>query len=706
MLKLFIFLPLASILLCAGLGLFTFTRNPRHPANIGFFLGMLSLVVMECGSALLFSSLLKGSISTTGIYLVFTGQAILPLCWLAFSSVFGRADPRRAILRWLPVIVLMVPVVVYFVVYMPSEEFLSIGYDTSGLAVFIFGQKARYFYIYLVIALVINLVHLENVLRSSKGIKRWQIKYVIFGVGAILAFFIYLSSQILLFHTLTFVVLPVVSTVIIISTVLMGVFIVRHRLLDVDVFISRYVVYNSLTVLVVGAYLLIVGILTKGIMYFGVPFNYFFTTLFVFVAILLLVILLFATTLRRKIQLFINRHFYSHKYEFRDKWMETIERMSSKRSVDEVHTTLIDMISETMGASNVALWLYNPATRDFVLTRGGNSWRYKRIPRAHPFLKYIRSMGAPFLLKDISLDGISPEERQEIEGLIKATGAVLCTPLVAGNDMVGFMLQGEDISGYPYIRDDFEFLKAVSTQAAIQIKNILLTQDLLTAKELDMFNRMSSFIMHDLKNLTNSLSLISQNARHNIDNPEFQKDAIRTIDSTVARMKGLIERLSMASKGFEIRKQGVNLKDLVHKAIEKMAFNGSKNVIITNEIDPVLLISVDPEAMEMVLLNLISNAYEAIEREGRIRISASVDGDNVRIEVTDNGSGMDEDFVRECLFKPFRSTKKKGFGIGLYQCKTIIEAHRGSIDVSSREGQGTTFTITLPLGAEGGGQPL
>ena len=120
--------------------------------------------------------------------------------------------------------------------------------------------------------------------------------------------------------------------------------------------------------------------------------------------------------------------------------------------------------------------------------------------------------------------------------------------LVAGRDLLGGVLQGEDLSGEPYGVDDFQLLKALTTQAAVQIKNIRLAQDLIASKEVDAFSKMSSFIMHDLKNLTNSLSLLSQNARQNMDNPEFQKDAMDTIDRTITRMKGLIERLSTDRK--------------------------------------------------------------------------------------------------------------------------------------------------------------
>jgi signal transduction histidine kinase len=204
--------------------------------------------------------------------------------------------------------------------------------------------------------------------------------------------------------------------------------------------------------------------------------------------------------------------------------------------------------------------------------------------------------------------------------------------------------------------------------------------------------------MHDLKNLTNSLSLVNQNARYNMDNPEFHKDAIKTIDVTVSRMKKMIERLSTVTKGFQFKKKKVELKDLVHNTLMKVVFNTkTKNVEIADEFEHMPPIYVDPHAMEMVFLNLFTNSYEAIENNGKISVLASLNEENINITISDNGRGIPKEFVKNGLFKPFKSTKKDGFGIGLYQCKTILEAHGGKIAVETEEGKGTSFTIKLPV---------
>ncbi|VAX24258.1 hypothetical protein MNBD_NITROSPINAE01-1095 [hydrothermal vent metagenome] len=687
----FSLLPLSSIALCLALGAFTFSRNPRNPVNIGFALGMASIALIETGNAITLFSLSSSGTVAPGMKLSTIGEALMPVVWYVFSVTFTRVNPKEALQGKLPFFVGLTLVALFFIALIGSPDFLSAPNFNSVSPFFTIGTFGKYFYVYLIVGIVLNLGSLENTLRSSSGIQRWQIKYIIFGVGAILILFIYKATQALLFSAINIQLLPVISVVIIISTSIMALFIVRHRLLDVDVFVSRYVVYNSVTVLIVGAYLLSVGVIVQGAKYLNIPFNYFFSALFIFISALALLVLLFTASLRRKVQLFINRNFYRHKYEFRDKWMESIKRISSQRSVDDIQKTLIEMISETMGAKSVRLWLYDSASKSYLPVNQMSDASNNRMGKDAPLLFYIKQNMAPFLLKDVD-EGASGE----MKTLMKKTETVLCAPLLAGSEVVGFVLQGKDISGEQYKQDDFELLTALTTQTAVQIKNTRLAQDLMAVKQIDAFAKMSSFVMHDLKNLTNMLSLVSQNAKGNMDNPEFQKDAMNTVEGTVARMKKLIEKLSTVQGGFEFELESVNLVSLIGNSADKAIMGYESSIKIFQGIDKSLEVYVDREAIEMVLLNIIKNSCEAICGDGAIDIKASMYGQNVEIIVSDTGCGMSEEFIEKSLFTPFKSTKDYGFGIGLYQCKSIVESHGGKIDVTSKKNEGTTFIVSLP----------
>ncbi|MDR4499302.1 MAG: PEP-CTERM system histidine kinase PrsK [Candidatus Scalindua sp.] len=544
---------------------------------------------------------------------------------------------------------------------------------------------------------VLCLANLESTFRSSKGFKRYRIKYVIFCLGGILFFFIYIASQILLFSNISVQLIPAKSIVTLICTIIMTISIARQRLLDVDIFVSRYVIYNSVAIIGTSAYLLVVGLVFEAIKFYHLPFHHFIKILLISISLFILVILLFVTSLRRKIQLFINRHFYKHKYEFRDTWMKSIERISSRNSIDDLCDTLLEMISQLMGAQDVAVWLYNPSQQEYSTFRKNDNSGKNSIGERHALIEIIKKMGKPFIISEQYSQILSkPKSIKEIEALMESTGAVLCSPMEASGELLGFVLQGEDIGGESYRSDDFELLKALSTQAAVQIKNIRLSQDLSTAKEVEMFHQMSSFIMHDLKNLTNSLSLISQNAQHNLGNIEFQKDAIQTIECTVDRMRVLIEKLSSLPRVIEMKRKSADVKILVEHVLKQVKSDKRKRISLETIINKTPLVSIDTHAIEMVLINLINNACDAIEREGKIECRVWEENNIIKLSVTDNGKGISDAFIDTSLFKPFKSSKKGGFGVGLYQCKTILEAHNGRIEVKSKEGLGTTFTISLP----------
>ena len=112
-------------------------------------------------------------------------------------------------------------------------------------------------------------------------------------------------------------------------------------------------------------------------------------------------------------------------------------------------------------------------------------------------------------------------------------------------------------------------------------------------------------------------------------------------------------------------------------------------------------IAADAESLSKVIQNLVANAVQSIDDKGTVTLRTFGENGKAVISITDTGCGMSEEFVRKSLFAPFRSTKKGGWGIGLYQARGIVEAHGGTIEVSSQEGAGTTFTVKLPLGNKG-----
>jgi putative PEP-CTERM system histidine kinase len=269
---------------------------------------------------------------------------------------------------------------------------------------------------------------------------------------------------------------------------------------------------------------------------------------------------------------------------------------------------------------------------------------------------------------------------------------------LAGERWLGCAVLADRVNGLPYTVEELDLLKCMGDQIGATLLNLQLTNELMLAKELEAFQTMSAFFVHDLKNTTSSLGLTLQNLRVHFADPQFREDALRGIASTVARINLHIERLSLLRSKLELKPVQSDLNKLVTETLEHL--NGMPGVELVKELQPLPNVVVDREQMQNVLTNLLLNAREAVGNEGQIRVETTQRDGRAVLSVTDNGCGMTPDFLRNSLFRPFHTTKKKGLGIGMFQSKVIIEAHRGYIQVESEPGKGTTFGVFLPLAVD------
>jgi putative PEP-CTERM system histidine kinase len=214
-------------------------------------------------------------------------------------------------------------------------------------------------------------------------------------------------------------------------------------------------------------------------------------------------------------------------------------------------------------------------------------------------------------------------------------------------------------------------------------------------KELEAFQTISAFFVHDLKNAASTLRLMLQNLPIHFDDPDFRADALRGIGETTNRINQIIEHLGAVRSKLELRSSEIDLNALVDQAIQSV--NGNPGVEIEKELGPVPKLIADSEQLQSVVMNLLLNARDAVGSHGRIQVKTRERNGWATLSVTDNGCGMTADFVRQSLYRPFKTTKKKGLGIGMFQTKMIVEAHQGSIRVKSEIGKGTTFQVLLPL---------
>jgi putative PEP-CTERM system histidine kinase len=272
-------------------------------------------------------------------------------------------------------------------------------------------------------------------------------------------------------------------------------------------------------------------------------------------------------------------------------------------------------------------------------------------------------------------------------------GNRVCVPLIGRGELLGLIIIGDRVSGMPFSVEDFDMLKCVGDHAAASLLNVQLSTKLGEAKELQAFQAMAAFFVHDLKNATSTLNLMLQNLPVHYDDPAFREDALRGISKTVTHINHLIGRLGSLRHELKIETAEADFNELVTSVLIGLDRGPGRDLI--KEIAPLPKVLLDREQMHKVITNLVLNATEAVGADGQIRIATAQENGWAVLTVADNGCGMSPDFLAHSLFRPFHTTKKNGLGIGMFQSKMIVEAHGGKISVTSEAGKGTTFRVFL-----------
>ncbi|MBI2399590.1 MAG: GAF domain-containing protein [Deltaproteobacteria bacterium] len=377
-----------------------------------------------------------------------------------------------------------------------------------------------------------------------------------------------------------------------------------------------------------------------------------------------------------------------HRYEYMDLWLETTEKISSRLDTAEIKSLLAEICGRWAGASPVHVWLFDAASRSYTANSLNIEPGLRRIRTEHQLVELIKeASGLPFFLKG----ALTPKEFNRLAAPLNAQ---VCVPLIAHREITGFLLAGKQ-GRAAYSESDLRVLGAIAAQAAIQVKNIRLSGELLDMRESDQFNRMSSFVAHDLKNLTNSLALLGHNARGNIGDPAFQREALKAIDATVVKMRSVVDKMAGGLRSLEVNPGWCDIRAVFARASRRLP-SGAYAKLRVDE-GHSLPCMIDEELVETVFLNILTNASEATADGEQIRVSFHKERAALAVVISDNGSGIPMPFLENGLFRPFRTTKKDGFGVGLYQCKTVMEAHGGTIEVESEEGKGATFTLKFPV---------
>ena len=661
-------------------------KTPRRFSNIVFSAGLLATMCVVFGDAM---AVFRPEQLVLWKTVVFAGESIMAPLWLLFTLSFARAGYAGSMGRFSKSLIFLSPVFLILLILVPQNAFFySPEFETEK--VLFLGNTGYLFNVLLLFYSIFSLVNLEATLRSSSGTNRWQIKYMLLGVGGILGWNIFYYSHALLYRSIDMNLLPVRIIVFLLLNILIGFSIIRHRFMDVEVAVSRGIFYRSLSIFIVGFYLLGLGLLGQGMRYLGPQVGKNIMTFMGFVGAIAILVLMLSEQLRKKMMVFINKNFYSQKYDYRSQWLQFTLRVSSKHSFDELLSSIAEGFKDAIGARGASVWVREKGNGEYYCAKAVDIIAAKAKP-GKEFINFLQEKGWILNIKDNDSKAIISENREFIEN----NRTSLIVPLLDKDNLVGFVILREGLAGNDYNYEDYDLLKTLAKQATSAVMNARLTEELAEAREMEAVGKLSSFIMHDLKNTASMLSLIAQNAEEHMDNPDFQRDAMKSVVNTSEKIKGLMQKLNNLPRKMSLKFEHADLGAIAKDTIKEFNLNG--NAVLNYEETAAVKTMFDREEIRKVILNLIINAIDATAKSGEIKVKVGIQDDMGFIMVSDNGIGMSKEFIETRLFKPFQTTKKKGLGVGLYQCKTIVEAHSGRMKVKSIERKGTDFFVYLPL---------
>ncbi len=541
---------------------------------------------------------------------------------------------------------------------------------------------------------VLGLVLLEQLLRNTADPSRWGVKPVFLGLACIFAFDFYLYSEALLFGRFDRDAVSVRGAAHLLAVPFL--FMAARRRVDwiTRIQVSRTAAFYSATLVLAGVYLVFMSAIGYYVRYFGGEWGRALQLSLLFAGLALLALLMVSGSVRAWLRVFVGKHFFSYRYDYREEWLRFTAMLSSKTSPEEVGVHVVRGLANMVECPAGSLWRREGPDAPF---RQAARWNMPRDETAEPadsdLGRFLRDKGWV-----VNLDEFRNTPR--LYGalalptwLLGTPNAWLVVPLEVGDELLGFVVLARPRTPVDLNWEVRDLLKTASRQAAGFMAQMQATEALLEARKFEAFNRMSAFVVHDLKNIVTQLSLMLKNAERLHDNREFQQDMLLTVESSLEKMRRLMLQLREGATP-PGGGRGVELGPIVRRLQDAAKAQGR---LLEAQASERLATRGHDERLERVLGHLVQNAFDATPPDGRVWLAVQRQGGQVKVEVGDTGAGMTEEFVQTRLFRPFSTTKHGGMGIGSYESFQYIRELGGSIDVASQPGQGTVISVLMPL---------
>ena len=558
----------------------------------------------------------------------------------------------------------------------------------------VFAPAGRMFVIDSLVAAVLGLVLLEQVYRNAAEESRWAITPVCLGLVLMFGYDVYTFADGVLFGRIDGDAWTARGFVHALVVPLLAVTRLRNRGPGFRVVLSRQVMFRSTALALSGTYLMLVAGAGYYVRYFGGEWGGALQLALLTSGVAMLAAMLFSGSIRAKFRVLVSKHFFSYRYDYREEWLRFTAALASPGPRAEVGQHAIKGLAGMVESPGGGLWLREPGREQFTQAARWNFPASDGVEQASgEFVGFMATTGWVVNLEEFRSTPSRYGNLRLPGWLSGIPTAWLVIPLSTATELIGFVVLATARTALEVNWEVNDLLKTAGRQAASFLGQAQATEALLEARKFDAFNRMSAFVVHDLKNIIAQLSLMLRNAERHRDNPEFQQDMLMTVEHSVERMKQLMLQLRDGTTPADVTHR-VELADLVGRVQRGKTPQGRE---IKLEVAERAAVRAHDDRLERVVGHLVQNALDATESDGRVWIRiARVDGKAV-VEIGDTGHGMTPEFVKERLFKPFQTTKQGGMGIGMYESHQYVSELGGTLQVDTAPGAGTRVTIELPL---------
>jgi putative PEP-CTERM system histidine kinase len=541
---------------------------------------------------------------------------------------------------------------------------------------------------------VSNVLLLENLYFNTPSDSRWNINLVCVALGGVFLYDLVLYADAVLFHQLSFPLVEARAPAITLVAPLIAIATVRNRRWAIDIHVSRDVVFHTFTLIASGVFLLAVALIGEVFRRGGSEWGSVAETSMIFAAILAVAVIMTSGTARSRIRAIVVDNFFSHRYDYRKEWLRCIDALTAPEAFVALHKRAIRAAAGVVDSPAGALFVRPPQD---VAFQWAGSWNMPAVtapvPPGHPLVAAFMN-GEAIVRMDEHADAAA--------WLPELPRCWVVLPLKHFGSLIGFVVLARSRAQFKLDREAYDLLRVVGHEIASRVAEQRAVQVLAQTQQLREYSQRFAFVIHDIKNVSGQLSMLLANAEVYADNPEFQRDMLATVRASVGKVTRLLSRLQAErqERDHALITPAERLRDL----IDWRGITSGQSILFKDDSGGAGA-AIDPDSFDAVATHLLNNAIEASDPDAPVRVDLRVEPHGIVVDIVDEGPGMPPEFVRDDLFRPLRSTKGGGHGIGAYQARELLRDAGGDLLVISRPGGGTTMRVILPSVRPGMAEP-